>query len=310
MGGQGSGRRAMAAPRLQEVADGVHVYLQPDGSWCLSNSGVLVGQRSVLLIDTASTARRARALRAAVGAATSLPVQTLVNTHHHGDHTYGNFVFPEATIVAHALAREEILAAGLQLKLIWPDVDWGDIEIVPPSVTFTDRLTLYAGELEVQLIHVGPAHTTNDVVAWIPARGVLFCGDIVFNGQTPFCLMGSIAGSLEAIETLRSLGATTVASGHGAVAGPEVFEVNAAYLRWIQRSARAALAAGLPPLQAARETGLGDFAGLLDPERVVGNLHRAYAEEQGAPRGAPLDIVSIFLQMAEYNGGAMPACYA
>jgi cyclase len=310
VGDQGSPLRQMPPPRLQEVADGIHVYLQPDGSWCLSNSGVLIGPRSVLLIDTASTAPRARALRTAVGALTPLPVQTLVNTHHHGDHTYGNFVFPEATIVAHALAREEILAAGLQLKLIWPDVEWGDIEIVPPSVTFTGRLILYAGELEVQLIHLGPAHTTNDVVAWIPERGVLFAGDIVFNGQTPFCLMGSIAGSLEAIGTLRALGATTVVSGHGAVAGPEVFDVNAAYLRWIQGAARAALAAGLSPLEAARETSLGDFAGLLDPERVVGNLHRAYAEERGGPRGEPLDVVSIFLQMAEYNGGPMPACYA
>ena len=204
-------------------------------------------------------------------------------------------MFPEATIIAHALARDEILAAGLQLKLIWPEVEWGDIEIVPPSVTFTDRLTLYAGELEVQLIYVGPAHTTNDVVAWIPERGVLFAGDLVFNGGTPFCLMGSIAGCLEAIDTLRGLGARTVVSGHGGVAGPEVFDVNAAYLRWIQHSARAALAAGLSPLEAARETGLGDFAGLLDPERIVGNLHRAYAEEQGAPRGAPLDVVSIFI---------------
>jgi cyclase len=300
----------MPAPRLAEVAEGIHVYLQPDGSWCLSNSGVLLGHRSVLLIDTASTQARARALRAAVAALTPLPVRTLVNTHHHGDHTYGNFVFPEATIVAHDLARGEILAAGLQLKLIWPDVDWGDIEIVPPDVTFARQLTLYAGELEVQLIYAGPAHTTNDVVAWIPERGVVFAGDLVFNGGTPFCLMGSVAGTLEAIGMLRALGATAVVSGHGGVAGPEVFDVNAAYLRWIQETATKALAAGLSPLEAARETDLGDFAGLLDPERIVGNLHRAYAEKQGAPRGAPLDLLSIFVEMAEYNGGPMPACYA
>ncbi|HUK72492.1 MAG TPA: MBL fold metallo-hydrolase [Streptosporangiaceae bacterium] len=310
MGDQGTARRIMPAPRLQEVAEGIHVYLQPDGSWCLSNSGVLVGPRSVLLIDTASTQPRARALREAIGTLTSRPARTLVNTHHHGDHTYGNFMFPEATIVGHALARSEILEAGLQLKLIWPDVEWGDIEIVPPDVTFTDRLTLYAGELEVQLLYVGPAHTTNDVVAWIPERGVLFAGDLVFNGGTPFCMMGSIAGCLEAIGTVRGLGAGTVVSGHGGVAGPEVFDVNAAYLRWIQQTARAALAAGLSPLEAARQADLGDFAGLLDPERIVGNLHRAYAEERGGARGETLDIVPIFMEMAKYNGGAMPACYA
>ena len=296
MGDQGTARRTMPAPRLQEVAEGIHVYLQPDGSWCLSNSGVLVGPRSVLLIDTASTA--AAGARASRGGrhAHRAAGRTLVNTHHHGDHTYGNFVFPEATIVGHALARGEMLAAGLQLKLIWPDVEWGDIEIVPPDVTFTDRLTLYAGELEVQLMYVGPAHTTNDVVAWIPERGVLFAGDLVFNGGTPFCMMGSIAGCLEAIDTVRGLGAATVVSGHGGVAGPEVFDVNAAYLRWIQETARSALAAGLSPLEAARETDLGDFGRLLDPERIVGNLHRAYAEEHGSARGVPLDLMPIFMR--------------
>jgi cyclase len=292
------------------VADRVHVYLQPDGSWCLSNSGVLVGDRCVLLIDTAATVARASALRAAVAHLTELPVRTLVNTHHHGDHTYGNCVFPEATIIAHDLARDEILATGLQLKLIWPGVEWGEIEIVTPDVTFTDRLTVHAGDLEVQLIHVGPAHTTNDVVAWIPARGVLFAGDIVFNGATPFCLMGSIAGSLEAIDTLRGLGAATVVSGHGGVAGPEVFDTCAAYLRWIQRTARDGLRAGLTPLAAAREADLGSFTGLLDAERIVGNLHRAYAEERGEPHGSSLDAVSIFLEIAEFNGGVMPTCYA
>ncbi len=304
-----AGRR-MPPPRLQEVADGIHAYIQLDGSWCLSNSGVLIGDRSVLTIDTASTRSRACALKDAIATLTSLPTRTLVNTHHHGDHTYGNCVFPEATIVAHELARREILAAGLQLGLIWPDVAWGEIEIVPPSVTFSDRLTVYAGNLEVQLIYVGPAHTTNDVVAWIPERGVLFAGDLVFNGGTPFCLMGSIAGSLEAIETVRGFGADTVVSGHGAVAGPEVFDANAAYLRWIQETARSAADAGLSPLDAARQADLSDFAGLLDPERIVGNLHRAYAEERGAPRGTALDVVSVFLEMAEYNGGVMPACYA
>ncbi len=136
-------------------------------------------------------------------------------------------------------------------------------------------------------MYVGPAHTTNDVVAWIPERGVIFAGDLVFNGGTPFCLTGSVAGCLEAIDTVRGLGAATVVSGHGAVAGPEVFDVNAAYLRWIQETARSAPAAGLSPLEAARETDLGDFAGLLDRERIVGNLHRAYAEERGSRAVCP-----------------------
>src|SRR5260370_15579231 len=95
---KGPARGAMQARRLQEVADGIHVYLQPDGSCCLSNAGIVVGPRSVLLIDTASPEPRARALRAAIGTLTSRPAATLVNTHHPGRHTYRNFLFPPATI--------------------------------------------------------------------------------------------------------------------------------------------------------------------------------------------------------------------
>jgi cyclase len=68
--------------------------------------------------------------------------------------------------------------------------------------------------------------------------------------------------------------------------------------------------AGLSPLQVARDTGPGAFAHLIDRERIVGNLHRAYAELEGGDLGRPLDVVKIFGEMIEYNGGALPECLA
>jgi cyclase len=60
------------------------------------------------------------------------------------------------------------------------------------------------------------AHTTNDVLVWIPERSALFCGDLVFNGGTPFLLMGSVAGCLDVLENVvRPLRAQTVVPGHG-----------------------------------------------------------------------------------------------
>ena len=107
------------------------------------------------------------------------------------------------------------------------------------TLTFADTLTLHAGELEVQLIYVGPAHTTNDVVAWIPSRGILFAGDVVMSGVTPFCLQGSISGSLAAVERLRALDANTVVAGHGPVGGPEILDGTESYLRWLSGVAKA-----------------------------------------------------------------------
>jgi glyoxylase-like metal-dependent hydrolase (beta-lactamase superfamily II) len=80
-----------------------------------------------------------------------------------------------------------------------PDV--GQLPLEPPFLTFTDEIALHAGDTRITVRHVGTAaHTTNDVLAWFPAQSVLFCGDLVFNGGTPFLLMGSVAGCIEALE--------------------------------------------------------------------------------------------------------------
>lgn len=104
---------------------------------------------------------------------TSAPVRTVVNTHHHGDHTFGNSLFPHATLVAHELARAEAIAFGPPRDLpFWDHPDWGD----------------------------------------------LTRGDLVFNGGTPFLLMGSVAGSIDVLENVvRPLSAATIVPGHGPV---------------------------------------------------------------------------------------------
>jgi cyclase len=162
----------------------------------------------------------------------------------------------------------------------------------------------------VDLIHVGPAHTTGDTVVWLPAERVLFAGDVLTSGCTPFVLMGSVAGSLRAVDRLRALRPRVVVGGHGPVCGPDVLDETAGYLRWLTQTARDARAAGLTPLAAAREVGPGPYGEWLDPERVVGNLHRAYAELRGEPEGAPLDVGAIFGEIVEYLGGRLPVCAA
>jgi cyclase len=177
-------------------------------------------------------------------------------------------------------------------------------------VTFEERLTLWVDELKVELIYMGPAHTTNDIVAWIPERKVLFSGDLVFNGGTPFAMMGSVAGWLEALERMRALGAETIVPGHGPVCGPEAFEENGAYLVWLQRLAATGFEAGAGPLEVAREADLGRFADLLDPERLVGNLHRAYSELRGEEPGKALALGSVVPDIIAYNGGKPLKCLA
>ena len=301
-------------PRVQEVSPGVYAYIQPDGTWWINNTGFLAGPQGVVSIDSCSTERRTRAYQDAIAAVTPAPVRAVVNTHHHGDHTFGNCLFPAAAIIGHERARSEAIAFGPPRDLpFWDGPDWGELSLDPPFVTFTDAIALHAGDLRAEVRYVGtPAHTTNDSIVWIPDRSVLFCGDLIFNGGTPFLLMGSVEGALEVVEqVLRPLGAQTIVPGHGPVfadAGP--LDATADYLRFVLDLARSCVAAGLPPLDAARTADLGRFAGWADRERIVGNLHRACAELAGTPRGGTVDVIAALTDMVAYNGGAPLTCLA
>ncbi|WP_113699342.1 MBL fold metallo-hydrolase [Nonomuraea lactucae] len=312
-------------PRVEEVSDGVFAYIQPDGSWWINNTGFLAGRRGVISVDACSTARRTRAYLDTIAKVTPQPVRTLINTHHHGDHTFGNHLFAGATIVGHEATRTGILEWGEPRSAPhWTDVEWGDVVLEPPFLTYTDGVTLWCDELRAEVRHVGlPAHTTNDSIVWLPERKLLFSGDLLFNGGTPFLVQGSVAGAIQVLEeVVRPLGAETIVPGHGAVSGPGLIDDVLGYLRFVQDAALDGRAAGLTPLETARELDLGPYSDLLDPERIVGNLHRAYAELAGGERvdvgfvdvepggGGRVDVAAALDDMVAYNGGHPLTCLA
>ncbi len=299
-------------PRVVEVSDGIYAYIQPDGSWWINNTGFFVGRRGVVSVDACSTERRTLTYQAAIAAITSQPVHTLINTHHHGDHTFGNYLFEGATIVAQDRARQALLDWGQPRSApIWTDVDWGHIELAPPFLTYEEEVRVYVDDLACQVRYVGtPAHTTNDSIVWVPERKLLFSGDLLFNAGTPFLLQGSLSGALKALQQIRALGAETIVPGHGEVCGPEVIDAVEAYVRFLQGLARQGHDAGLSPLETARAADLGQYADWLDSERIVGNLYRGYAELDGGKPGAALDFVAALTDMVAYNGGQPLSCYA
>lgn len=300
-------------PSIEEVATGVYAYVQLDGSWFLNNAGCITGSRSATVIDATGTEARGRAWRTVVRAITPKPVTTLVNTHHHADHTNGNFLFaPETVIVGHELCREEIVRGGTfpRSTPLFPGTDFGDCPPAPPVITFKDRLDLWVDDQLIQLHYLGPSHTTNDVAAWLPGKRILFSGDVLFNGGTPFMLFGSLAGSIEALDRLEAFQAATIIPGHGAVCGPEVIGRVRKYLHFIRDSARAGFEKGADATEWAATLTLGEFAELTDSERLVPNIHRAYSELRGEPRGTALDLGKMFAAMVAYNGGKPLRCLA
>ncbi|MEO6703759.1 MAG: MBL fold metallo-hydrolase [Jatrophihabitantaceae bacterium] len=296
---------------LVEVADRVFSYLQPDGSWWINNTGFVVGSRSVVSIDSCATHARTRAYLQRIASVTPAPVSTLINTHHHGDHTFGNSLFTGATIVGHENCRTALLAFGLPPPDgIWEPVDWGPVELAPPTLTFTDRVRIYSDDLPLEVSYAGgPAHTTNDSLVWLPEQQVLFCGDLLFNGGTPFLLMGSVTGAIRVLtEVLAPIPARTIVPGHGRPAGPELIETVLGYLRFVLDLAERGRGAGLAPLELARNVDLGEYADWLDSERIVGNLHRAYHDLN--PSLGELDLYAALADMISYNGGRPLSCHA
>ena len=301
-------------PILEEVSDGVYSYVQPDGTWFINNTGFVVGDDHVVVVDATSTEARTRAFIEAIRSVTDKPVTTLINTHHHGDHTHGNYLFTGATIVGHRSCREVMMAAGgiADYSASFPGVEWGDLQFAPPDLTFEGSLDLHAGTRRLVLSDLGyVAHTEGDLHLWVDDGKVLFAGDLVFHGGTPFALFGSVSGTITAMDRLESYPAEVMVPGHGPVARGDgitaALNDQREYLGLIQTEAAAGIAAGRSPLEHARTVDLGPFAEWTDSERLVGNLHVAYRE---AGENPDFEIPAAIGDMIAFNGGALPRCLA
>lgn len=284
-------------PRTEEVATGVFATIHPDGSWGLSNAGFVADGNLVAVVDSLLTEDRTRRFIDEIRSHAGHEARWVVNTHHHHDHTFGNFLFTSAVIVGHDECRAEVIAEGLAPAARDPFVPWGDIVVRPPEVTFSDRLTIHVGDTEMHLIHVGPAHTRNDVVVWLPETRVLFAGDALFTEATPIITDGSASGSLRALAVMRQLDPVVIVPGHGEVTDARALDEWTGYFQFLQRTADDAVAAGITALDAARDLDLGRYGGWQHPERIALNLHRAMAEAAGAEPGRRLDSRRVWADM-------------
>lgn len=305
----------VTAGALQSLGDGVWAWVQPDGTWWLNNAGAIAAGAAdpagSFVVDTCATADRTRRFLDAVSAATGgAPVRFAANTHEHGDHTYGNCLLPETTtLFGHPNIRDG-LAADIVIEgcpPLWEPVpDWGPVTRRLPEVTVEGPSRVHLGDRVVELHHPGhPAHTTGDLIAWLPEERILFTGDLVFAKLTPLVMSGSVDGARRALEWLAAFDPQTLVPGHGPVlAGgeiPEVLDDHDRYYRFVQEVAGSASRDGLGPLEAARAADLGEFAEWADAERLVLNLHRASAESGGPP----FDLLAAFGDALDYNGGPL-----
>ena len=302
---------------LAEIGDGFYAYLQPDGSWGWSNAGLVADSGQTLLIDTLFdlhlTERMLAEMRAAVPAAAS--IDTLVNTHANGDHCYGNQLLDGARILAseHTSAEMAELPPAAMAALVaqapqmgelgeffmrcFGAFDFDGIEPTLPTDTFTGELRMRVGDLVLELIEVGPAHTRGDTLVHAPVARVLFSGDILFANAHPIAWAGPVSHWIAACDRILELDPAVIVPGHGPLAGTgEVRELKA-YFEYLYERARACHREGMTALQAARSISLDRWAEWGEAERLVVNIANIYAELDGG--GEPPNALESFQQMAE-----------
>lgn len=304
---------------LEELGDGLYAWMQPDGSWGWSNAGFVCEGDESLLIDTLFDEPLTAEMLAAIDDATGIApehIGQLVNTHANGDHTHGNALVPNAEVFASAAAAKEMgelppaaLAklkeggatgalgeAGRFFAEIFEPFDFTRARGRMPTHTFERRLDLRVGDRQVELHVLGPAHTSGDLLVWLPAERAVFTGDLLFIEATPVMWAGPVQNWLAACERILAFGADHIVPGHGPMTDARGVRAVQEYLRFLDREARLRFDAGMTAEAAALDIALGEYRHWLDAERIAVNVDTLFRDYRGDH--SPPDVVRLFGLMA------------
>jgi cyclase len=192
-------------------------------------------------------------------------------------------------------------AAPYVLEIFGP-FEFEGIELVLPTRTFDDALSLTVGNKRVELIEVGPAHTKGDVIVHVPADRVVYTGDILFIGGHPVVWEGPVSNWIAACERIEAMDVDAIVPGHGPMTDKAGVRRVREYLAYVSVQARERYDGGMSAYEAAKDIDLRDFEGWRDHERIVVNVDTLYREFSG--RGPRKSAVPCFAAMARFLGKA------
>lgn len=281
-----------AALAVEEVAPGVFVHhgryelFTPRNSGDTSNSGFIVGNDAVAVVDTGGSARVGRQLLAAIRAKTALPIKYVINTHMHPDHVFGNTAFKDEgpAFIGHAKLPRALAARGERYMAINKELlgeSFEGTEIIPPTELVSDRREIDLGGRKLLLEAHPTAHTDNDLTVLDEKTGTIFLGDLLFSRHTP-ALDGSIRGWLALIDKLAARTDVKLAvPGHGpaSMPWPSALDAERRYLSVVASDVRNMIKQGKTLAEAAATAGISEKdAWLLFNEYHARNVSAAFAE--------------------------------
>ncbi|MBI3415300.1 MAG: MBL fold metallo-hydrolase [Verrucomicrobia bacterium] len=231
--------------KVQQLAHDVYFHegdIQGHGH---CNNGWVVFEDYVLVID-GNFPSGANEIIPKIRAISNKPIRFAFDTHHHGDHAYGNQVWADngAVAVAHTGVLEEMkkYEPGRWNDAAKSRPDVAASKLKPPTLLFPDKLIFDDGKHRVELIHFGVAHTHGDGFAWLPKEKIVFTGDACVNGAYNYVADGNIEQWIKTLDGARKLGATTVCPGHGPIGTSTVLDDQQVYFTELRKQVKLHLA--------------------------------------------------------------------
>src|SRR5262249_17263086 len=261
------------------------------------NSGIIVGDDAVMVVDAQATPVMAQDVIARVRSVTDKPIRYVLLSHYHAVRVLGASAYDGAEILASAVTRDLIVERGQQ------DMDseigrfprlFRAVESIPgltwPSITFAGETSIWLGKREVRIMHLGRAHTAGDVVAWVPDAQVVFSGDLVEYRSACYCGDAHFKDWPATLDRLAALNARALVPGRGAaLASSAKATEGIAVTRGFRATLYGAVEAGVrqgrslkEAFRAAREVMDPKFASFAIYEHCLPfNVSRAYDEARG-----------------------------
>jgi len=278
---------------FDQLGPGLHAYTAEGDP----NSGVIVGDDSVMVIDAQATPATAGELIARVAKVTDKPIKYLLLTHYHAVRALGASAFKGAEILASDATRGLIAERGQQDMesevARFPRL-FRAAETIPgltwPTITFPDEVSIWLGRREVRIMHIGRGHTAGDVIAVVPDAGVVFAGDLVEYKSACYCGDAHFTDWPQTLDNLAEMQANALVPGRGAALSTpdtvkEGIELTSDFLATLYDSVKESVEKGRSLKDAF------DFARLaMDPKfktfaiyehTLPFNVSRAYDEARG-----------------------------
>jgi len=225
------------------------------------NTGIIIGDDAVLVADTQATPAMAADVIRRIREVTDKPIRYVVLTHYHAVRVLGASAYRPEQVIASQDTYDLIVERGEADKASeigrFPRL-FRDVETVPqgltwPTLTFRGRMTLWLGKLEVQLLQLGRGHTKGDTVVWLPQQKILFSGDLVEFGATPYAGDAYFKDWPQTLDRLAELQPVALVPGRGdALTTPQMVRDGLAGTRSFISDLYASVQAGA---QAGRELG-------------------------------------------------------